>query len=152
MLEPAADGALVAASTRFVEPPPMTPELETAIWALGLLLVGVLVLVTADRAVAALRVALRRRRESRVVPGSTPLQPLHVLSFHEVDGHKAVTCQCAGQPKVVFEGATSSKERRLWLVIQMCPDCDKRLQTYYDVTEATDAQPLVANAATPAPR
>ena len=100
-----------------------------------------------------LRQALKRRKEAREQPGSSPLHPLHVTSLEQVLHNTARRCNCGALPKVVYEGSTTSRHRKLRLMIEMCPDCESRIRTYYDITEVLDALPMgSAPPHTPAPR
>ena len=130
----------------------LSSSVEEVCWLVGVVLVAVTLLAVADRAVTALRAELKRRQEARQIPGSTPLHPVVVRSYHEVFKLNTSLCICDTAPKVVFEGATTSHQRKLWLVIQICPHCDRRFQTYYDVTNASDSPHLVSSPVTPAPR
>lgn len=130
----------------------LAPSVAQAIELLGVIGVAIVVLAVADRAATSLRAELKRRHEARRAPGSTPLHPLVVQSFDEIFELSHTRCSCDNEPKVVFEGPTSSNKRKLWLVIQICPRCDRRFQTYYDVTNASDTPPLASPPITPAPR
>lgn len=121
------------------------------LWLLGVVVAALLILAMADRASSTLRALLKSRREAHRTPGSSPLHPINVASYDEVFRRRTGKCVCDSAPKVVFEGATTSNQRRLWLVIQICPACDRRMQTYYDVTRAKDT-PLGSAPVTPAPR
>ena len=121
-------------------------------WIVGVVLAAVMLLAVADRAVTALRAELKRRKEARRTPGSSPLHPVAVRSYHEVFKLNTSKCICEAAPKVVFEGATTSHQRKLWLVIQICPHCDRRFQTYYDVTNVSGSPHLGSPPVTPAPR
>lgn len=116
------------------------------------LAVGVVILVRIEAWVSALRKSLERRRQVRRRPGSSPLHPLRVARFSEISERGGLPCPCERQPLVVFEGPTLSQQRRLWLVIEMCPHCEERRQTYYDVTEAKGRGSISAQPATPVPR
>lgn len=116
------------------------------------ILIGVIVLLRLEAWVTAARRALKRRREARRRPGSSPLNPLLLGRFDEMDQRPPLDCSCERQPQVVFEGPTPSQQRKLWLVIEMCPSCEARRQTYYDVTEARGRGNITAPQATPVPR
>jgi len=123
---------------------------ETALWLVVPLVLCVLILALADRWVLVIRALLKRRREIRKRPGASPLIPLQVSQMCEIAERRAMTCRCGGNPKRVFQGLTLSQhQRRLWLVIEICPRCQLRMQTYFDVTRVRDqvaglgeAQPL----------
>lgn len=100
----------------------------------------IVVIAVADWGTARARRYLRWRRGQRGAPGRSPLSPLKVESFDEVFRRRARSCTCGARPKVVFEGPTCSRNRKLWLMIEICPDCQNRLQTYFDVTEARTRQ------------
>jgi hypothetical protein len=116
------------------------------------LAIGIVILVRIEAWVTALRKSLERRRQARRRPGSSPLHPLRVARFSEISERGGLPCPCERRPLVVFEGPTLSQQRRLWLVIEMCPHCEVRRQTYYDVTEAKGRGPMSAQPATPVPR
>lgn len=145
--------AVAAAGSVHVEAVRGLPtSMEDVLWLVGAAVVAILVLALADRVVVLARAELKKRREARQTPGSTPLHPVAVRSFGEVFKLNTSKCICERAPKVVFEGATTSNQRKLWLVIQVCPHCDRRFQTYYDVTSVSDSPPLVSPPVTPAPR
>jgi hypothetical protein len=116
------------------------------------ILVGVIVLLRLEAWVAATRRALKRRQDARRRPGSSPLNPLLLRCFDEMAQRAHLDCSCERQPQVVFEGPTPSQQRKLWLVIEMCPSCEVRRQTYYDVTAAQGQRSITAHQATPIPR
>ncbi len=145
-------GVLAAAATPAEASRGLPASAVDVLWILGVVVAAILVLALADRGVTALRAEFKKRREARRTPGSTPLHPLAVRSYNEVFKLNTSKCICDTAPKVVFEGATTSHQRKLWLVIQICPHCDRRFQTYYDVTNVSDTPPLVSPPVTPAPR
>ena len=114
--------------------------------------VGIIILVRIEGWVAAVRRLVRRRREARRRPGSSPLHPVRVGRIAEIAVRAELSCRCVRRPQVVFEGPTLSQQRKLWLVIEMCPGCEERRQTYYDVTEAQGQAAIPAQQATPVPR
>lgn len=124
-----------------------------SLW-LGLLIAGcVVVLAGTDWLLRRMRLSLQRRKRGHQKPGQSPLAPLRVQSYDEVFRRRTATCRCGERPKVVFEGATRSEQRKLWLAIEICPCCQQRYQTYFDVTDASDAQPVGGHTpATPVPR
>lgn len=149
---PALASELAAAMTPLEAVPGSPSPAQDVLWLLGVVSASVVVLALADRSISALREALRLRMEARQKPGSTPLHPVVVRSFDEVFRLNTTKCPCDSSPRVVFEGATTSNHLKLWLVIQICPRCDRRFQTYYDVTNASDHPPLGSPPVTPAPR
>lgn len=125
---------------------------EEFLWVAAPFLASVLILLFVERWVRALRKSIKKHREARERPGSSPLHPLQVSSFEEVLHCTARRCSCGAMPKLVYEGSTTSRQRKLRLMIEICPRCDNRLKTYYDVTEVADARPISPPPATPAPR
>ena len=122
-------------------------------WIVGLAVGCLLLLASTDWLVSRVRRALRRHARDHEQPGVSPLRPLTVDSYDEVFRRRVATCDCGGQPKVAFEGATRSKSGKLWLMIEICPRCQQRFQTYFDVTSAEDDRPLKGNPpVTPVPR
>ena len=92
----------------------------------------VLILVFVDRWAALLRRRLARSRGAHG-PGATPLCPLPANSYGEARP-KSASCRCGGRLDPVFHGLAPSPDRKLWFVIQVCSRCQRRTQTYYDVT------------------
>lgn len=116
-------------------------------------LLCIIVLARIDSWTASLRLALQRRREARALPGSSPLHPLPVVDFDEVEQHVAAgSCGCGAVPRAVYRGPTVSRERKLWLVIEVCPRCHCRRRIYFDVTAAVGEPTSQPQPATPVTR
>lgn len=125
-------------------------SLGDSLWFLVPFLLSVVVLTRVERWVRSMRATLKRRREQRQLPGGSPLTPLVVASYHEVANHHgSKRCRCGELPVVAYEGPTTSLDRRLWVRIEVCPRCDKRSQTYFDVTSAQDQSPMLQHPLTP---
>ena len=121
-----------------------------SLWFLVPFLLSVVVLTRMERWVRSMRRALKRRREQRQLPGGSPFTPLVVASYQEVASHHGgKRCRCGERPAVAYEGPTTSLDRRLWVQIEICPRCDKRNQTYFDVTSARDENPMLQHPLTP---
>jgi len=125
-------------------------ELRESLWFLVPFLLSVVILTRVERWVRSLRAALKRIREQRRIPGGSPLSPLVVDSYKEVENHSGTKrCRCGERPAVAYQGPTTSKDRRLWVQIEACPRCDERIQTYFDVTAAQDGNPMLEQPLTP---
>jgi hypothetical protein len=125
---------------------------DLLIWFIPAFVFCIVVLARIDLWAQLLRKVIATRREARRKPGSSPLHPLPVLSFGEISRRSTKGCECGGTHKVVFEGGTTSKQRKLWLVIDACPECQVRRQTYFDVTGVREPPPLGSSPVTPASR
>ena len=125
-------------------------ELRGSLWFLVPFLLSVVILTRVERWARSLRAALKRIREQRRIPGGSPLSPLVVSSFKEVENYPGgKRCRCGERPAVAYQGPTTSRDRRLWVQIEVCPRCDDRSQTYFDVTAAQDGNPMLEQPLTP---
>lgn len=127
-----------------------TISLRESLWFLVPFLLSVVILARIERWVKTLRAALLERRKQRQRPGGSPLNPLKVDSYEQVRSTRLRRrCKCGELPQVAYEGPTTSHDRKLWVQIEICPRCEDRVQTYFDVTEAQDPNPMVPQPLTP---
>lgn len=122
---------------------------QDSLWFLVPFILSVLVLTSIEHLVRLARGFLRSWDHKRHQEGSSPLHPLAVSSFEEVTRRRLGKCSCGDHFKVVYEGGTTSNKRKLWLTIEICPTCERRNQTYFDVTRAEDHAPLASTPLTP---
>jgi hypothetical protein len=125
---------------------------DLLVWLLPTFVLCILVLARVDSWAQRLRGMFEARREARRRPGSSPLYPVPVQSFTDIARRSSKGCTCGGIRKVIFEGGTPSRQRKLWLVIEGCPECQGRIQTYFDVTGVSEPAPLGSSPVTPASR
>ncbi len=123
-------------------------SLKESLWFLVPFLLSVIILARIERWIRSLRNTLKERRKLRQRPGGSPLNPLKVDSYEQVKSGRS-RCRCGERPKLAYEGPTTSKERRLWVQIEICPRCENRVQTYFDVTAAQDSHPMMHQPLTP---
>ncbi len=125
-------------------------SVRESLWFLVPFVLSVIILARIERWARTLRETLRRRRKLRQRPGGSPLNPLPVDSFKQLRAYSLRRqCTCGERPQMAYEGPTTSKDRRLWVQIEICPRCEHRVQTYFDVTAAGDPNPMVHPPLTP---
>lgn len=125
-------------------------SVRDSLWFLVPFLLSVIVLTRVERWARTMRATLKKRRQQRQIPGGSPLTPLVVDSYKELTHHHgSKRCRCGERPAVAYEGPTTSLDRRLWVQIEVCPRCDQRIQTYFDVTAARDENPMLHQPLTP---